>query len=946
MMTRLRLTITALILILITALNSVWDTPVFASQPSGDIPDSEARTVTVGFSQIPGICEVDEYGKRSGLLIDYLNEIAKYNNWDYEYIEHDGEILYSEFMNGRFDLIGGAFYLPGLEAYADYPKYSIGNSRAVLLCRKDNPDIKSYELNTLNGKIIGVYGQAKDKIGRLKDYLQLSNIQCGIHYYSTEDMGAEGNLYHFLENGEVDLLLGNDSEISSGFRIAAEFPAQPYYIVARKGDSEILQGLNFGLEKLLDSEPNFSEERYEKNFQNVDITRIQMSKEELDYIADKKTVTVAAVAGWHPFYCVDNTLDHHNGILPDLLDNIADFSGLSFEYIFTDTYAEAMELIKSRKADILGYYLDTEDAAIEDGLALSRAYIKLNSIIVKNKYTNYPSKNLTAGILNGRFLPDGVSAKNVLYYDSIKDCLDAVNRGEVDFMYGFSSSIEQEMQNHRYLNVVPLSSINNSSEVAFAMDRPINPNLLTILNKSIGNMSADERNSLTERNMVSISYSSMTLSELIYANPLAFIAISSAFVLMAACSLLMIMRARLKNSIIQNELDKAELKSRAKGEFLSRMSHEIRTPMNAIMGLTSLTCMEKNLPAPVEANLKKIQASSQYLLALINDILDMSRIENGKLQIEKEDFSLYHLLADLETMIRPQAETKQIDFVEDFDIAHPCITGDPVRLRQVLLNLLSNALKFTPKNGCVTLTIHETHADGHTAQFLFSVKDNGIGIAPENQACIFDSFEQLGTSSSKSEGTGLGLPISSNIVCAMGGDLQVRSSPGHGSEFFFSLRFPTAAMKEEPEAISPAAPDDKSPEDLNGMRILLAEDNDLNAEIALELLQLQGAQADRAANGQEALDCFTASPPGYYQVILMDIRMPVMDGLKATQLIRASSHPDSSAIPIIAMTANSFREDSDAAYRAGMTGFVSKPVDFGKLFGELKKNTHRGPRNV
>lgn len=943
MMKRLRLTIISLLLILFTALSTVWDIPVYASQSSSGIPDSKARTVKVGFAQIPGICEVDEYGRRNGLLIDYLNEIAKYNNWDYDYIERDGNSLYSEFMEGRFDLIGGAFYLPALETYADYPKYSIGNSRAVLLCRKDDLDIKSYELNTLNGKIIGVYGQAKDKIGRLKDYLQLNGIQCGIQYYSTEEMEKEGNLYRFLNSGDVDLLLGNDSEVSSGFRIAAEFSAQPYYIVAHKGDTEILDGLNFGLEKILDSEPGFSEERYEHNFQNVDITRIQLSKEEMDYIADKKTVTVAAVSGWHPFYCVNNTLDHHDGILPDLLENIAAFSGLSFEYIFTDTYAEALELVKNRKADILGYYLDTEDAAIGDGLALSRVYIKLNSIIVKNKYTNYPSEGLTAGILNGRFLPDEIAAGKVIYYDSIKDCLDAVDRGEVDFMYGFSSSIEQEMQNHRYINVVPISSINNSSDITLAMDRPINPNLMTILNKSIGNMSADERNSLTERNMVSISYSSMTLSELIYANPLAFIAISSAFVLMAAFSLLMIMRARLKNSMIQNELDKAELKSRAKGEFLSRMSHEIRTPMNAIMGLTSLTCMEKNLPAQVEGNLKKIQASSQYLLALINDILDMSRIENGKLQIDTEEFSLHHLLSDLETMIRTQAETKQIEYTGEFDITHSHIAGDPVRLRQVLLNLLSNALKFTPEKGCVKLTIHETNTDDGTAQFLFSVKDNGIGIAPENQVCIFDSFEQLGTSSSKSEGTGLGLPISSSIVRAMGGELQVRSSPGYGSDFFFSLRFPIAAVKEKPEDASPAPLDDKGPEDLAGMRILLAEDNDLNAEIALELLQMQGAQADRAVNGREALDCFASSPAGHYQVILMDIRMPVMDGLEATQLIRASSHPDGAAIPIIAMTANSFKEDSDAAYRAGMTGFVSKPVDFGKLFEELRKNMDEGP---
>ena len=939
---------TIYIVLALAILLPVWTAPFYASQKPDsqeyiqDIPDSEPKVLTVGYSPIPGICTVDAFGNLQGLMIDYLNEIAKYNNWDYTYVEADPNDLINEFIEGKFDLVGGAYYLPSLEQYMAYPKYSMGNSKAVLLCRKDDPDIKSYELNTLNGKIIGVYGQADEKIRRLRDFLQLNSIQCGVRIYSIEDLSSEGDLYRFLENGDVDLLLGNETEAGTDFRIAAEFTAQPYYIVTRPGNQEILDGLNLGLEKILDSEPRFSDERYEKNFQNVDTSKIQLSQEELDYVAQKKTVTVAAVENWHPFYCLNNNSDHHSGILPDLLANISDYSGLTFNYVFTKTYEEAVELVKARKADMLGNYLDPQEYAAQNGLALSRSYMNLNNIIVKNKSANYPSDGLTAGIMNGRFMPAGIPCSQIRYYDSPEDCLRAVNSNEVDFAYGLSSSIEQEMQNHRYANVVPISSINNSTEICFAMDRPINPDLMTILNKAIGNLSTGERNALTNRNMVSMGYSSMSMSELIYANPLAFISIFSAFVLMAAASLVMIMRARLKNSMIQSELEKAEAKSKAKGEFLSRMSHEIRTPMNAIMGLANLTCMEEHLPAQVETNLKKILSSSQYLLSLINDILDMSRIENGKLQISPETFSLRNLLDDLESMMRTQAEARQLRFEVDFKLSHSSIDGDPVRLRQVLVNLLSNAIKFTPKGGLVQILVHETDSDMGTASFLFSVKDNGVGIPLEYQKRIFDSFEQLGSSVSRSEGTGLGLPISSSIVQAMGGKLELRSIPDKGSEFFFLLRFPLSQCAQETPKLSPA-PDHMETGhaetvSLKGVRILLAEDNDLNAEIAVELLQMWGAQVDRACNGQEALDLFTGGPAGQYQAILMDIRMPVMDGLDATINIRSSSHPDSASVPIIAMTANSFKEDSDAAAKAGMTGFVSKPVDMDYLLKVLGEN--------
>ncbi len=448
-----------------------------------------------------------------------------------------------------------------------------------------------------------------------------------------------------------------------------------------------------------------------------------------------------------------------------------------------------------------------------------------------------------------------MNPEDIRYFDTISECMKAVDKGQVDVMYGLSSSIEQEMQRRPYYNTVPVTSIYDSIDITFALDRPINVNLMTILNKAVANMSDSQRTALLDRNLVSMSYTPLSVTALIYANPFAFITIFSLFVLLAAGSVILIMQAKVKNSLMQGELVKSEAKSKAKTDFLSRMSHEIRTPMNAIVGLAELTCMEQDLAKPVEKNLRRIISSSRYLLSLINDILDMSRIESGKMQIETTAMSLHRLTEDLETIMRSQAEEKQLNFSIVPHIIHEEIMGDPLRLRQVLINLISNAFKFTPENGRVELLIKELTSEGGTAAYFFSVKDTGTGIPPESLEKIFNSFEQLGPSTSKSAGTGLGLPISSSIVKAMGSELQVKSEPGKGSEFSFRL---TCRLKEEKEAplSRPCAPDN-----LEGVRILLAEDNDLNAEIAAELLMSKNARTDRACNGKEAADMFKSSLP-------------------------------------------------------------------------------------
>ena len=380
--------------------------------------------------------------------------------------------------------------------------------------------------------------------------------------------------------------------------------------------------------------------------------------------------------------------------------------------------------------------------------------------------------------------------------------------------------------------------------------------------------------------------------------------------------------------------------NRAKSDFLSRMSHEIRTPMNAIIGMTYIARTHTGDPDKVAEDLEKISQSSQYLLGLINDILDMSRIESGKLTLEHADFDLNDMIANINTLIKPQAQAKGIDFETEISLLCPYVKGDSLHLNQVLINLLGNAIKFTPAGGSVRLTIRQED-DG---QIYFSVRDTGIGVSPENQSRIFESFEQAeGSTTRKYGGTGLGLAISSRLVQMMGGSLSLDSEPGKGSDFYFTVMLPIDAV--EAQSVKQPKAEEHRISSAEGMRILLVEDNDLNIEIAQTILEMEGAVVDLARNGKEAVDIFLASEPERYDLILMDIQMPVMDGLEATRIIRRSDHPRAATIPIIAMSANAFDEDMKKSVESGMNGHLSKPIDIEKFFQTIsgfvdKKEIH------
>ena len=880
------------------------------------------------------------------MLVDYLNEIAKYTGWEYEYIDTNRQTVLNEFIAGQYELMGGNYYIPGLEEYYAYPDYNMGYSRSLLLARSDDRTIHSYNLESMNGKTIGVYENAKENIRRLKEFLAINGLDCKFQYYSLKDMQKnDEGLYFYLMNGEIDLLLSGIIYNHDSVRVIATYNSQPYYIVTNPGNKEVLDGLNMALERILDANPNFAAERYAANFP-ARLVNIQFSDRDLEYVKKRKTITVAVPENWYPFYCKETSQKNHVGIMVDVLDEIKDFTGLDFSYVYAKNYSDAVHLVQRGKADILGFFLGDENDAAQLGLALSASYVSANNIIVRNKACSYPAPGLVGALVESQRFPSGISAEKIRSYPGIKEALAAVNSGEADFIYGLSSKMEQDISRYHFTNLAPVTLVNDQSAISFALPTPVDPDLLTVLNKAINNLSESERTVIRNRNLESIGVNEFSLTDFIYANPLQFMFIVMFVLSVLFTALLLAIGARMKATVIQGNLKRAEAANLAKSEFLSRMSHEIRTPMNGIVGMSTIAMQNIDNTDKIKDCLEKVIMSSKHLLALINDVLDMSKIESGKVELRHESFNFRAFLQDFENLYGEQAKSKGISYetilASDLEVQ---IIGDSLRLNQVLSNLLSNALKFTPAKGMIKLRVSKTGEDQENVYLRFEVIDTGCGIAEENYDKIFESFEQENVDVTyKYGGTGLGLSIVKRFTGLMGGGIHVTSVQGSGSTFTVDLPFGKIKESGKPTRFSDIngrndlAKDCYAVDyDFKGKRILLVEDNELNREIAEELIGVTGASVESAEDGVQAVEMFKESAEGYYDLILMDVQMPHMDGYEATRCIRALGRSDAQKVPIFAMTANAFAEDVQKSREAGMNAHISKPLNIRAVYKQMNR---------
>ena len=911
----------AVVLIAASALAASASAPAFADDGSTAAP-VQGRTLRVAFPQVEGISEIGDDGVRSGIFYDWLTEISKYTGWRYEFVDGDAEDLMKMTVAGEVDLIGGMYYREQIAYQYEYSTFAMGSNHALLISLAENDDVVTFDPRTLNGKTIGTYKNATEKIRRLENYLEFNGIECTVLQLGYDAYAQ------CLDDGTADVVLGGDVDLTEGRRVAAEFDGEPYYIAAPAG-SDVMDELNAAMTSIYEANPEFANELDAKHLPSRHQGAIKFSDADRAYIEQAGVLSVAVMADRYPlFYERDG---QNQGIVKDVLDLVTERTGLTFRIVHASTYQGAIDLVKSGEADIMGGFMDDEYVAEAQQLVVTEGFASLNEVVFRNKLTS--SEGTVCAQIYGREGVEGVDASEVVHYRTYEDCLEAVNSGRADITSMPVAYAESLFTDRSFNNITPATSEHREASLSFAIAQPVDADLYSVLSKAVNSLSQDELDAVFSRNTMPAFGKQRTLQAVVSENPLLVVALGLVLCLFVGAIVIVVSVSKVRNRMMEMKLEKVEEMGRAKTDFLSRMSHEIRTPMNAIIGLSNVASLSGEATPSIRSSLEKINTSAQFLLSLVNDILDMSKIENDKMHIETAPLCLRSLAERLQSMFCIQAEEKGILLEARCD-ADDVVVGDDVRLQQVLANLLSNALKFTDPGDTIRLSIGVLMRDEGRVSVRFSVKDTGAGIREEDLERIFVSFEQASENRRNAQGTGLGLAISSNLVRLMGGKLDVQSRFGEGSEFFFVLELPAA----DDAALGGGAPapSDAAERSLEGTHVLLAEDNDLNAEIAVALLDMQGIETQRAANGREAVDLFAASEPGSFDFVLMDVKMPLLDGLEAAAEIRALERDDARTVPIIALTANTFQEDREDAAAAGMNGFIPKPFDAQQLYDTLR----------
>ncbi len=625
------------------------------------------------------------------------------------------------------------------------------------------------------------------------------------------------------------------------------------------------------------------------------------------------------------------------GISRYIFDYLGRLSGLQFEYVALPagdiTYdfllGENLALVTS-----VEYNKENQNAR---GILISNPYLSSRKVVVARRDLDFSySAHLTVAISTGsqtlRKVLGGMYPNFELRdYDSISECFDAVKSGEADIMIQNQYVVEYWFSKPSYekLKVIPVLGLDDqlcfSAVVAIGDgEGPSQEDgriLIDILNKAIAAMTEEQIGSCTIQGIMENQYS-YTLADFLYRYRVAATIFTVSAVVILVLALLLI-RQHIR-------ITESRAESKAKGQFLSTMSHEIRTPLNGLIGLNYLMSQKLDDKGRMREYLRQSTVTAKYLLSLVNDILDSSKLQARQMELARQPVDLGLVTDTVSSIAQNAMEEKDLIYETDGELKWPCILGDEVRIQQVLLNLLDNARKFTPEGGRVTCSLKQEMTPAGDVLTTFSVSDTGRGMSPEFQKHVFDVFaRELDTVSKGNQGTGLGLSISRRLALLMGGDLTVTSQKGEGSTFVFTFTAPPSEIAQDENDPAFLTKDSPHP------HVLVAEDNELNGEIILELLLDYGFEADLAENGKIALDMFEASREGTYGVILMDLLMPEMDGFEATKAIRALKRPDAKTVRIYACTANSLAEERDKALACGMDGFIAKPVDIGELMKKL-----------
>lgn len=879
------------------------------------------KTIRVGWFPMNGMQNIDGEGKASGYNYEYLQRIAQYTDWNYVFISAGFNDCQKMLENGQIDLMGGMTYSEDQTARVDFSEAVAGTDGIRLLCRADDSRFSYGDITALNGKTVGVLS-GTTHLRRMQLYSASHGFS--VHYKEIDD---ETGLFDALDSGKVDLLLLGRNWLLEGYRSVLTFDLQPFYFAVSKQSSGVLKQLDSAMTLIQSETPGYNDELQRKYFSDMANLAPGFTPEEKAYIAAHPRLEVAYDPAWAPLEYLDEKTGSIGGVMKDILNDISANTGIAFDYVTSDSYA-AVRREYMRKVPVLSTIGYDFDWGSYWGYRLTQPVFTLQMVCIynniKGKTIAIPESYYTSEVIRAKFQKEGFRFKT---YPTMTDCINAVDRGEADRLIVNSIEMGYYLSVPKYANLQYYTVPGMNITFSMGVSKDEDPMLYSIICKGLGSVSSQRIQEYISSNGVYVRKG--TLNDLIYTDPISLMTGLVLLLVLAGILLFIALRSRATRRESRHlaqwnaQLQKA---NSAKSDFLSRMSHDIRTPMNGIIGMTRIA---REHPERSADCLEKIDSSSQYLLGLINDVLDMSKIENGALTLHPEPYPTEALAVYLNSVIRPLCETKEQTLRVSIrsDPTHIPLL-DKLRFHQVIFNLLTNASKYTPNGGEIGFEL-ETRQTGLKMTLLLKVSDNGRGMTKEFQAVMFEPFrqeDQVRTMSDDQAGSGLGLAIVKRIVDLMDGDLSVESAPGKGT--VFSLSFLVDAI--DAGAFRDACAKIPQREDfqlLAGKRILVCEDNKINQEVAAAMLKAKGIKVELAENGLKGKQLFEASAPGYYDAILMDIRMPIIDGYEVTRLIRSMPRADAHVIPILAMTADAFSEDVEKCRQAGMNAHLAKPME-------------------
>lgn len=889
---------------------------------------------------------VNEKGARKGYGYELLQTLSGYTGWQFEYVTCDWSDCFEKLENGEIDIMGAISYTEDRAEEMLFSDEPMGEEKYYLYADLSRADISASDYKTLNGKKVGVLMGTEPEV-MLTEWEEKYDLKTEhVNIANNEDAKQK------LANHEIDCFVSLEESFWAdlGISTITRVGKSGIYYALNKDRPDLKEELDNAMRALDEAAPFYTADLYKRYF-SLDYIPI-LTGEEKAWLKEHGAIRMGFLKSDSGVSTYDPATGEITGTIIDYIQFARDCLGnqeLEFQLVGYDDKEAELNALKSGEIDMIFHFDQSPNLAEEYRVACTNTTWTSNMMVVTNQQLFTENKANRVAVPQNkisltRYLAFYYPQWEIVDCDTQEDAIKLVKDGQADCFITGVSSEEKYSKNHGFYSVL----LPNPAKSCFAVNSG-NRSLLSILNKTIKAMPT---NMLTgSLAMYKSSSRKVTLSDFIKDNFFMVLLVSSIAVAAILLTILKLLRKARKaeaaarkaandtqelNAKLQIAVENAESANHAKSTFLFNMSHDIRTPMNAIIGYADLASRHSDDPAKLKNYMENIQVCGQNLLMLLNNVLDLARIENDKTEMEYSVSDIEKDFRNCVAMFRNQADSKGQTLTVTTQLQYPYIYADIPHLTEICTNLVSNAVKYTGAGG--TIRCNVTQKPGKKEGWcdtVVTVADNGIGMSQEFQKHIFEPFERERTSTvSKVEGSGIGMGIVKKLVGLMGGTVAVESKIGVGSKFTVTIPC-RIASEDETQAKRETNPSDQKC--LCGTRILLTEDNDLNAEIATELLQEEGCTVDRAKDGVECVDMLEKAANGTYQLILMDIQMPVMNGYDAARKIRGLDDPQKAKIPIIAMTANAFTEDRQVALDAGMNDHIAKPINMNVLVPTLRK---------